>query len=165
MGGLHGLDLPLHYMACMGGRPAWPGAVHYKDQYTPAVGLQKSLLDEDTKIMLHRLAAGLTVHGETQRATSRRAVVETPRLFHLAGGDNTAEALVGSVKSCLRRQNLLRSGTDEQITVNTLCASFLQENPGLFTVLKALAAYRQYCKAVLPPRAASSNTDWLKFAG
>lgn len=75
------------------------------------------------------------------------------------GGDQVAEAITGVGKSQLRRLGLLgrRQGRHEHAPI--LAAHYLNKNPGLDSVLRALAMFRRQM-AGTSPRSAFSKPPW-----
>ena len=69
---------------------------------------------------------------------------EKKNCFILAGGDQVAESLASVSKDQLRRMNLLCTSARDKIEHrNVLYAHYLNKEPGLERVFRALALHRQ----------------------
>ena len=82
--------------------------------------------------------------------------------FVLTAGDNAAESVASVSKTQLGRMNLLRSVSSGPIEHRSLLAAhYLKKNPGLESVLRALALHRQKASSgLLSPRGCFQKPLW-----
>ena len=95
-------------------------------------------------------------------ARKRPAALISQQKLTMIGGDNQAESQFSAVKRMMRKQNLLGR------TAHVLSTQRLRKEPGLKTVLRALALYRQARVRELghgPKDFCNPDTDnaWLKL--
>ena len=76
---------------------------------------------------------------------------ETPHVFIIVGGDQVAESLASVTKSQLRRHVLSRNVRDPIEHRHVLAVHCLSKNPGLNSVLLALARFRKYAEISYRP--------------
>ena len=110
-----------------------------KKVFTPIARVLNSSLDARTKRMLEK-------KGKSKGST-KTAVAQTKRYFHVAEGDNSAENTVGCIKKAMRRMgNLGRTRyTGLQKNVQAMASAALHRQCGFDRVLAALKEYRLDC--------------------
>ena len=111
--------------------PSLKGVAHLRFIWTPLATLPKKGMTQDYVTLLRKLV---------QDGMAK----EKQDSFILAAGDNVAEGLANVSKGQLRRMGLLSTTARGKIEHrNLLCAHYLNKEPGLERVLRALAAHRQ----------------------
>ena len=111
--------------------PSLKGVAHLRFIWTPLATLPKKGMTQDYVTLLRKLV---------QDGMAK----EKQDSFILAAGDNVAECLVNVSKGQLRRMGLLSTIARDKIEHrNLLCAHYLNKEPGLERVLRALAVHRQ----------------------
>ena len=83
---------------------------------------------------------------------------ETPHVFVMVGGDQVAESLASITKSQLRRHGLSRNVSDPIEHRNVLSVHYIHKNPGLSSIMSALARFRKYAKLPTHPSVGSFLT-------
>jgi hypothetical protein len=117
--------------AALAKTPSLKGIAHLRFIWTPLATLPKKGMTQDYVTLLRKLV---------QDGMAK----EKQDSFILAAGDNVAEGLVNVSKGQLRRMGLLSTIARDKIEHrNLLCAHYLNKEPGLERVLRALAAHRQ----------------------
>ena len=128
-------------------------------------------LDEMTPLVSHPLR-NLTPQQENLArklaARKRPAALISQKKLTMIGGDNQAESQFAAVKRMMRKQNLLGRTSPRDVDFAVLSTQRLRKDPGLNTVLRALALYRQARVRELghgPKDFCNPDTDnaWLKL--
>lgn len=138
----------LHAVARARGVPSARGVSHFTHLFTPLSRIPKEGLSREQDHLLRSLMKG------------KQPLVKADKsAFIVVGGDQVAEAITGVGKSQLRRLGLLgrRQGRHEHAPI--LAAHYLNKNPGLDSVLRALAMFRRQM-AGTSPRSAFSKPSW-----
>ena len=76
-------------------------------------------------------------------ARKRPAALISQKKLTMIGGDHQAESQLAAVKRMMRKQNLLGRTSPRDVDFAVLSTQRLRKDPGLNTVLRALALYRQ----------------------
>ena len=141
-----------------------------KDMGVPLASARHSL-DEMTPVVSHPLR-NLTPQQENLArklaARKRPAALISQQKLTMIGGDNQAESQFSAVKRMMRKQNLLGRTSPSDVDFAVLATERLRKEPGLNTVLRALALYRQARVRELghgPKDFCNPDTDnaWLKL--
>ena len=117
---------------------------------------------KQTKFLLSKLPQKLREYVQTKKPKACSKVY-----YYTLGGDNAAEGWFGNINNCRRRQNLTGRGSTKRAHVNTLSSARLLKAPGLYSVLDALAVYREKMQDSVAPatmfarRGKGSKNDWL----
>ena len=99
-------------------------------------------------------------------ATRKKLAKVSARKITLAGGDNAAEGLFGTMRQTMRRFGGTRSGKDRWNSINALSGAALVRRAGLDAILEAHRQYRMALDlghVVLPARDAYrvESLHWL----
>ena len=79
----------------------------------------------------------------------------------MVGGDQVAESLASITKSQLRRHGLSRNVSDPIEHRNVLSVHYIHKNPGLSSIMSALARFRKYAEtSYTPVSRVFSNAPW-----
>ena len=86
---------------------------------------------------------------------------ETPHVFVMVGGDQVAESLASITKSQLRRHGLSRNVSNPIEHRNVLSVHYIHKNPGLSSIMSALARFCKYAEtSYTPVSRVFSNAPW-----
>ena len=130
------------------GTPSLAGVSHIRHLFTPLSTIPKKGLDVDEVSLLRHL-------------TKQKCCKETRTSFLMVGGDNVAESLASVTKSQLRRMGLQRVVSDPIEHRNVLAVHYVNKKPGLESVLKALARFRQLAmKSCRKPSLVFKEAPW-----
>eukprot|EP00438_Fugacium_kawagutii_P004575 Skav230700 [mRNA] locus=scaffold1495:147698:148291:+ [translate_table: standard] len=139
----------LQKAASHSGVPSLTGVSHLRFVFTPLATLPKAGMSQNYVDMLRRM-------------TKDGIAKERRNCFVLAAGDNVAEAIAAVSKKQLRRMGLLATSARDAIEHrNVLCAHYLNKEPGLVRVLRALALHRERASSgLVSPKDAFKQPLW-----
>lgn len=139
----------LQKAASLTGSPSLTGVAHLRFIFTPLATLAKRGLPQEYVNLLRKLVKD-------------GMAKEKKESFILCAGDQVAEGLASVSKGQLRRMGLLSTSARDKIEHrNVLCAHYLNKEPGLDRILRALSLHRSKASnGMAPPSKSFEKPLW-----
>ena len=139
----------LQKAASLTGSPSLTGVAHLRFIFTPLATLAKRGLPQEYVNLLRKLVKD-------------GMAKEKKESFILCAGDQVAEGLASVSNGQLRRMGLLSTSARDKIEHrNVLCAHYLNKEPGLDRILRALSLHRSKASnGMAPPSKSFEKPLW-----